>query len=112
MHVPIHYVLVFGAGWTGGEEKEGKKEEEENRHLLVGRPSGGQSPCAWVPFERKDKMQGERVWASTINMKKEVCLDSSFFPFCFVLFLFFPDYCFQNGGFTEADPGLIGSNRR
>ena len=81
------------------EKKEGKKEEKEkekeekkekkekNRHLLIGRPSGGQSPCAWIPFSERDRGGGERVWASRINMKKE------------------------HGGFDESDEGLIGKNR-
>ena len=51
--VPHHLAMVFGAT----EEIDGSK-----RHLLIGRPAGGQSPSALVPFTYHDVDAGEDLW--------------------------------------------------
>jgi hypothetical protein len=59
LNIPHHLVLVFG----GGEETSTGK----FRHLLIGRPSGGQSPCGWVPWTERDRFPGEELWRDNIH---------------------------------------------
>jgi hypothetical protein len=52
--LPEHLGLIFAAG----EARSG----EPYRHVLLSRPSGGQSPCGWVPFRLEDRAPGEMLW--------------------------------------------------
>lgn len=52
--LPEHLGLIFAAGHA----RSGKK----LRHVLLSRPSGGQSPCGWVPFTLKDRAPDELLW--------------------------------------------------
>ena len=55
--LPYHLTLVFG----GGEDNSGKK------HLLVGRPSGGQAPCGWMPWDHSDIVDLNHLWPTYLN---------------------------------------------
>lgn len=57
--VPGHSILAFATGETSA----GKY-----RHVLIGRVSGGQSPCSWVPWSKNDKFDDEDVWSSDCSL--------------------------------------------
>lgn len=56
--VPQHLVMAFATG-----EDEGGK----HRHVLIGRISGGQSPCSWIPWSKEDVIEGETGWVDHIT---------------------------------------------
>ena len=57
--LPHHLAMIFALGEN--------KETGKQRHLLVGRPSGGQSPSGWIPFTLRDVVSGqEDYWADEI----------------------------------------------
>lgn len=65
VHVPCHLVIMFGAG----ESHEGRY-----RHVLIGRPSGGQSPCGWIPWSEQHIATGETMWSDSVNLfEDEIC---------------------------------------
>eukprot|EP01094_Clydonella_sp_ATCC50884_P003577 TRINITY_DN12732_c0_g1_i2.p1 TRINITY_DN12732_c0_g1~~TRINITY_DN12732_c0_g1_i2.p1 ORF type:complete len:452 (+),score=103.52 TRINITY_DN12732_c0_g1_i2:99-1454(+) len=64
IHIPRHLVLVFAAG---------SDEDGSHRHLLVGRASGGQSPCSWIPFSGADVLEeGHLPWMDAISVDEGV----------------------------------------
>jgi len=58
-YVPRHAVLINATCET----KDGKY-----RHALLGRISGGQSPCSFVPFTKKDVLPDEDCWVKGGNV--------------------------------------------
>lgn len=56
--LPQHLGLIYA---VGREKKTGKYP-----HVLLSRPSGGQSPCGWVPFTIKDRFPEEVLWEDDI----------------------------------------------
>eukprot|EP01006_Ploeotia_vitrea_P050993 TRINITY_DN67517_c2_g14_i1.p1 TRINITY_DN67517_c2_g14~~TRINITY_DN67517_c2_g14_i1.p1 ORF type:complete len:433 (-),score=27.99 TRINITY_DN67517_c2_g14_i1:142-1440(-) len=52
VRLPSHAALVFGCG--------ANKRNSKNKHVLVGRPSGGQSPCGWIPWSFADVAKNEK----------------------------------------------------
>lgn len=56
--LPQHLGLIFA---VGKDRKTGKYP-----HVLLSRPSGGQSPCGWVPFSKKDSFPAEILWEDDI----------------------------------------------
>jgi hypothetical protein len=60
VRLPHHLAMVFA---VGEDRSTGKQ-----RHVLVGRPSGGQSPCGWIPFTPKDRIKGVVNWRDHIDL--------------------------------------------
>lgn len=60
VRLPSHLALVFA---TGENLQTGKL-----RHVLVGRPGGGQSPSGWIPWNIKDKHEDETCWSDDIML--------------------------------------------
>lgn len=67
--LPSHLALVFG---TGEDKLTGKF-----RHVLVGRPSGGQSPSGWIPYTSKDIYFNETLWRDEINLTGGLSYDTN-----------------------------------
>jgi len=57
--LPAHLGLVYA---VGRDRKTGKYP-----HVLLSRPSGGQSPNGWVPWTLKDRYPGEALWEDEIE---------------------------------------------
>ena len=57
--VPGHSVLAFGTGETS---------EGKYRHALIGRVSGGQSPCSWTPWSEADAHPDEDFWSADCDL--------------------------------------------
>ena len=57
--LPEHLGLIYAAGLD--------KETGKYKHVLVSRPSGGQSPCGWIPWSIKDRYPGEIMWEEDID---------------------------------------------
>ena len=57
--LPAHLGLVFA---VGKDRTTGKYP-----HVLLSRPSGGQSPSGWVPWSLKDRFPGEVMWEDEIE---------------------------------------------
>jgi hypothetical protein len=64
VRLPSHCALVFAAGENLQTGKE--------RHVLVGRPSGGQSPCGWIPFMFSNKSPEEVLWRDEITLSGSI----------------------------------------
>lgn len=58
--IPTHAILIFAIG-----EKKGRY-----RHVLIGRASGGQSPCSWIPFSEDDIHPKEKLWQTYSLLNK------------------------------------------
>jgi hypothetical protein len=54
IETPHHLVLIYGA----------TVDEKGRRHLLIGRPAGGQSPSGFIPFNENDinEEENEELW--------------------------------------------------
>ena len=59
VHIPVHVVMVFGTGCD---------DSGKHRHVLVGRPAGGQSPTGWIPFTEQDAYEGTTGWVNNISV--------------------------------------------
>ena len=57
--MPDHLGLVYAVG--------SDKDTGKYKHVLVSRPSGGQSPCGWIPWSNKDRYPGEIMWEEDID---------------------------------------------
>lgn len=57
-YIPRHAVLVFAVG----SDSKGRY-----RHALIGRASGGQSPCTWVPWSKEDVHPDEDFWSGAFT---------------------------------------------
>ena len=60
VRLPAHLAMIFAAG---EDTESGKK-----RHVLIGRPSGGQSPSGWIPWSSKDVVPSEHAWNDEISL--------------------------------------------
>ena len=58
VYVPQHLVMAFATG---------EDEDGNHRHVLIGRISGGQSPCSWIPWSEEDLIEGETGWVNHIT---------------------------------------------
>ena len=86
VHVPCHLVIMFGAG----ESHEGRYRFLykklallkainilflfNNRHVLIGRPSGGQSPCGWIPWSEQHIATGWFLTTAIEILFMRVCV--------------------------------------
>ena len=76
VRLPRHLAMIFGIGEAQDlpipspspsfSTTSTRTNKNKQRHVLVGRPSGGQSPCGWIPFSWKDKEKGEGMWMDDI----------------------------------------------
>jgi len=57
--LPAHLGLVYA---VGKDRTTGKYP-----HVLLSRPSGGQSPTGWIPWTLKDRYPGEALWEDEIE---------------------------------------------
>jgi len=58
--IPYHLVIVFGYGED--------RHSGTYRHLLIGRPSGGQAPSGWVPWSAEDAYDAEGMWPDNLDL--------------------------------------------